>query len=65
MGRPQKEKNNYEKCFKQLYEEKRIDGNAGLLRKMYTVYYKGKPDVNTDRQTWVNSQEADFGKKIR
>ena len=65
MGRPQKEKNNYEKRFEQLYEEKRIDGNAGLLRKMYTVYYKGQPDVNTDRQTWVNSQEADFGKKIR
>jgi len=65
MGRPQKEKNNYEKRFEQLYAEKGINGNAGLLKKMYTVYYKGKPDVSTDRQTWVNSQAPDLGKKIR
>ena len=65
MGRPQKEKNNYEKRFEQLRKEKRIDGNAGLLRKMYRDYYKGKLDVNTDINAWVTSQAPDFGKKIK
>lgn len=65
MGRPQKEKSNYEERFKELFKEKGIDGNAGLLRKMYTVYYKGKDGVDNDRQAWVNSQLSDLGKKLR
>ena len=65
MGRPQKEKNNYEERFKELFEEKEISGNAELLRKMYAAYYKGKLGVNTDRQTWVNSQAPDLSKKIK
>ena len=32
---------------------------------MYSKYYKDLPGVNTDKYAWINSQEADFGKKIR
>ena len=65
MGRPSKEKENYEKIFEQLYKEKNISGNSELLRKMYTSYYKGKPGVNNDRQGWVSSQAPDLSKKIK
>lgn len=65
MGRPQKEKNNYEERFTELFEEEKIEGNAHLLRKMYTAYYKGKPGIDSNMQIWVNSQLPDFGKKLK
>ncbi len=65
MGRPPKEKFNYEEQFKRLYEKPDIKGNAKLLRKMYTKYYKDFPGVDPDVQVWVNSQLPDFGKKIK
>ena len=65
MARKLKTKNNLEERFKLLYNEKGISGNAELLRKMYHFYYKGKPKVTPDRQRWVESRMADFGKMIR
>lgn len=65
MGRPPKEKCNYEEQFKLLYKEKGYTGNAELLKRMYTNYYEGKPGVDPVRQKWVNSNEPDFGKKIK
>ena len=65
MSRAPKEKQNYENAFKKLYEENNIDGNAALLRKMFTKYYKNILDKDTDRQEWINKQLPDFRKKIK
>ena len=65
MARKLKTRYNYEECFKLLYEEKGLSGNADLLRRMYHCYYKDKLGGASDRQRWINDSIADFGKMIR
>ncbi|MBR2929858.1 MAG: hypothetical protein IKC32_01390 [Clostridia bacterium] len=65
VGRPPKEKSNYEKQFKHIYREKNIDGNSALLRKMFDRYYMHLPDMDKGRDEWVKGQMPDFGKKIK
>lgn len=65
MSKPQKEKRDYTEAFEWLYADKNIEGNAGLLRKMFLKYYKSILDKDVDCQNWVNKQLPDFGKKIK
>ena len=68
MAGKAKEKKNCEKQFALLYKNKRISGNADLLRRMYREYYreyyKEKNCEVSEEQIWVNSKEADLRNMI-